>query len=80
MNEERMQILEMLAGGKINVQEAQMLLDALEREAQPDTEALKAAMKHDPYAHAGSFGPTGPFSPVPPVPPLPPVPPRPSWP
>ena len=42
MNEERLQILEMLATGKIDVAETQMLLEALEKGAAVEPEALKA--------------------------------------
>ncbi|GIE33787.1 hypothetical protein Ait01nite_068320 [Actinoplanes italicus] len=35
MNEERRQILQMLAEGKITAEEAELLIDALERQAEP---------------------------------------------
>jgi polyhydroxyalkanoate synthesis regulator phasin len=43
MNENRRQILEMLAAGKINAEEAERLLNALEREPQPAAPAAAPA-------------------------------------
>ena len=57
MNDERIQILEMLATGKINVAEAQMLLAALEKATAPEPEALKAAQQADQRPPSGPFGP-----------------------
>ena len=63
MSEEQKQILEMLAGGKINVGEAQLLLAALERGAAPEPDDLKAAAS-GPAAHEEHRPGWSPFGPL----------------
>ena len=71
MNTERMQVLEILAMGKLTVDEAEMLLSALAesevREAKSAPEALKAA--EPPVGHWSGFSGGG--MPAPPRPPRP---------
>ena len=69
MNEERLQILEMLATGKIDVAETQMLLEALEKGAAVEPEALKAAHHAKPGPGIPPPGASG--HALPPVPPIP---------
>ncbi len=58
MNEERTQVLEMLAAGKLSVAEAEMLLSALSgpggTASDPDPMTLKAAERNSPQTRPGS--------------------------
>jgi DUF4097 and DUF4098 domain-containing protein YvlB len=76
MSEERQMILKMLREGKISVEEAEALIDALAEES-PRGDAVHGA---ESAGDRGAVAPIPPVPPLPPVPPTPPVPPAPAGP